>query len=159
LERPPPQFAEGKSNRTADVEAAGEYEAYDSECEAYDSEYEVLLLAEAEALAALEAAEVEVRWRVFTMDSAVLGLAALGCGCCTVRVFQQGFAHLRMPLSFTPLLLRLKLLRACEPMAFLSGVHYLLPVGTVNCIQTLKASGARTVLVTMPLTMDSATPR
>jgi hypothetical protein len=26
---------------------------------------------------------------VLTMDSAVLGLAALGCGCCMVRVFRQ----------------------------------------------------------------------
>jgi hypothetical protein len=30
--------------------------------------------------------------RVFTMDSAVLGLASSGCGCCTVRVFRQEFA-------------------------------------------------------------------
>jgi hypothetical protein len=27
--------------------------------------------------------------RVFTMDSVVLGLAPLGCGCCTVLVFRQ----------------------------------------------------------------------
>jgi hypothetical protein len=52
----------------------------------------------------------------------------------------SGFArilHSRMLLSFTPLL-RLKPLHAWEPMAFLSGVHYLLPGGTVNCVQTLK---------------------
>jgi hypothetical protein len=29
---------------------------------------------------------------VFTMDSAVLGLAALGCGCCTLLVFDRHFA-------------------------------------------------------------------
>jgi hypothetical protein len=30
--------------------------------------------------------------RVLTMDSAVLGLAALRCGCCTVPVFRQDIA-------------------------------------------------------------------
>jgi hypothetical protein len=33
-----------------------------------------------------------VRCAFFTMDSVVLGLAALGCGCCTVRVFRHKFA-------------------------------------------------------------------
>jgi hypothetical protein len=31
-----------------------------------------------------------VRCAVYTMDSALLGLGFLGCGCCTVRVFGQG---------------------------------------------------------------------
>jgi hypothetical protein len=29
-----------------------------------------------------------VRCAFFTMDSAVLGLASSGCGCCTVRIFR-----------------------------------------------------------------------
>jgi hypothetical protein len=33
--------------------------------------------------------EGKVRCAFLTMDSVVLGLAALGCGCCTVRVFRQ----------------------------------------------------------------------
>jgi hypothetical protein len=37
-------------------------------------------------------ARPRVRVRVFTMDSAVLGLTALGCDCCMVRVFGQNFA-------------------------------------------------------------------
>jgi hypothetical protein len=41
---------------------------------------------------------------------------------CTVRVFDRNL-HSRMPLSFTPLL-RLKLLQACDAMAFLSDVHF-----------------------------------
>jgi hypothetical protein len=49
--------------------------------------------------------------------------------------------HSMMPFSFT-LLLRLKRAGVC-PMAFLSGVPLLLPVGTVNCVQTLKAKEAR----------------
>jgi hypothetical protein len=33
-----------------------------------------------------------VRCAFLTMDSAVFGLAASGCDCCTVRVFGQDFA-------------------------------------------------------------------
>jgi hypothetical protein len=54
-----------------------------------------------------------VRCAFFTMGSAVLGLAALECCCCTVRCFQQQFALSRMPLSFTLFLLRLKRCHAC----------------------------------------------
>jgi hypothetical protein len=32
-----------------------------------------------------------VRCAFSTMDSAVLGLGSSDCGCCTVRVFRQGF--------------------------------------------------------------------
>jgi hypothetical protein len=73
--------------------------------------------------------------RFSTMDSAVLGLASSGCGCCTVRVFQTGVytrgCHL------TPRLLRLKLYHACDQWHS-SREFTLLPVDTVNCVTTLK---------------------
>jgi hypothetical protein len=56
-----------------------------------------------------------VRCAFFAMDSAALGLGSSGCGCCTVRVFQQKFT--------------------------LEDVHSLLPVHTANCVQTLKDFG------------------
>jgi hypothetical protein len=43
-----------------------------------------------------------------------------------------------MPLSFTPLL-RLKRCHACAQW-YSSRVHIFLPVHTINCVQTLKAS-------------------
>jgi hypothetical protein len=65
--------------------------------------------------------------RVRTMDSAVLGLGSSGCGCCTVRVFWQKFtledaigSH-----AFAP---PLEALPSVRPMAFLSGVHCLSPL-------------------------------
>jgi hypothetical protein len=39
---------------------------------------------------------MDVRCAFFTMGSAVLGLASLGCGCCTVRVFHHGFCCVRV---------------------------------------------------------------
>jgi hypothetical protein len=36
--------------------------------------------------------DAEVRGAFFTMDSAELGLASLGCDCCTARVFRQEVA-------------------------------------------------------------------
>jgi hypothetical protein len=47
----------------------------------------------------------------------------------------------------------LEALACVRPMAFLSGVHCLLPVGTVNC------SGGLKCLATKVLTMNSAIPR
>ena len=49
----------------------------------------------------------------FTMDSVVLGLAASGCGCRYGAGFTADFLHSRMPLSFTPLLC-LKLCHASD---------------------------------------------
>jgi hypothetical protein len=51
--------------------------------------------------------------------------------------FSDRNPHSRMPLD--PAHVHLKRTRVC-PMAFLSGVHSRLPVGTVNCVQTLKAA-------------------
>jgi hypothetical protein len=70
--------------------------------------------------------DAKVRCAFLAMDSAVLGLARVGCGCCTVRVFRPGVALSKVPLSYTPLL-RVKLLHACGPMAIacLSGVRFL----------------------------------
>jgi hypothetical protein len=51
----------------------------------------------------------EVRCAFPTMDSAVLGLASLGCGCCMVRVFRRILAledaielHTFVPLEALP---------------------------------------------------------
>jgi TPR repeat protein len=38
-------------------------------------------------------------------------------------------------------------------MAFLSGVHYRLPVGTINSAQTLKATATQTATLTLTLTL------
>ena len=49
--------------------------------------------------------------RVFTIDSAVLGLGSPGCECCAVRIFDRNLQS-RVPLVPTPA--RLKLLHACD---------------------------------------------
>jgi hypothetical protein len=53
--------------------------------------------------------------------------------------------------AFAPL----EALACVWPMAFLSGVHCLLPVGTVNSVQTLKIN--LTTSQAVHLTMNSAT--
>jgi hypothetical protein len=50
--------------------------------------------------------------RVFTLDSAVLGLGPSGCGCCAVSAFSDRILHSRMPLD--PTHVRLKLLHSCD---------------------------------------------
>jgi hypothetical protein len=70
------------------------------------------------------------------MDSAVLGLATLGCVLVRCAFFDRNF-HSRMPLRFTPLL-RLKRCHACNHVAVHLGRSLLLHVRIVNCVQTRK---------------------
>jgi hypothetical protein len=63
-------------------------------------------------------------------------LFSSACGQWYGARFFNRILHSRMPLD--PTCVRLKRCHACDPMAFLSGVYCLLPVGTVNSVQTLK---------------------
>jgi hypothetical protein len=99
--------------------------------------------------------------RVFTLNSAVLGLGLSGCGCCTVRVFTLNSAVLGLGLSCcgccTVRVFRQNLAledaigsHACSLQAnmlvtnnFSSWTFTLLPVDTVNCAATLKARNHR----------------
>jgi hypothetical protein len=65
-----------------------------------------------------------VRWSFSTMDSAVLGLGSLGCGCCTLLVFEEDFA---LEDAIGSHACPLEALACVRPMAFLSGVHCLSP--------------------------------
>jgi hypothetical protein len=74
------------------------------------------------------------RCALFTMDSAVLGLGSLGCGCCTVRVFRLKFT---LEDAIGPHACSLEAnTRVINSIPL--GSPLLLPVGTVNCVQTLK---------------------
>jgi hypothetical protein len=96
-----------------------------------------------------------VRCALLTIDSAALGLGPSGCGCCTVRVFRQKFTLEDAVGSHA---CSLEALPCVCPMAFLSGVHYLLPVGTVNCVPTLKATTTLTATLTLTLTLTLTQP-
>jgi hypothetical protein len=57
-----------------------------------------------------------------------------------------------MPLGFTPLLLRLKLLRVCDQWHS-SRAFTPLTVATINCAQTLKATATQGAPLTLTLTL------
>jgi hypothetical protein len=92
-------------------------------------------------------AKLDCTVRVFTMDSAALGLGLLGCGCCTVRFFRQEFT-LEDAIGSHAFTLPLEARPCVWPMAFLSGSPLFLPVHTVNCVQTLKVT-ALTLTLTL----------
>jgi hypothetical protein len=68
--------------------------------------------------------------------------------------FSDRNLHSRMPLDPTPA--RLKLEHACDHCHSSWGVHYLLPVDTVNSVQTRKAG--RATLLEQHLIINPATP-
>jgi hypothetical protein len=76
-----------------------------------------------------------------------------------VRVFGQKFTLSGSAIRIHAFAPPLEALTCVCPMAFLSGCHCFLPVGTVNCVQTLKnRSAACYVVWEGGLTMNSAIP-
>jgi hypothetical protein len=59
-----------------------------------------------------------------------------------------------MPLSFHAVA-PLEVLPCVRPMPFISGVHCLLLVGTVNCVETLKATATQIATLTLTLAINS----
>jgi hypothetical protein len=88
-----------------------------------------------------------VRCALLTMDSAVLGLAALDCDCCTVRVFRLKFP-LEDAIGSHACSLQANM-RVTNDIPLGSSLSY--QIGTVNCVATLKAvedlTGTRAVSV------------
>jgi hypothetical protein len=93
---------------------------------------------------------------VLTMDSAVFGLGALGCDCCTVRVFGRNLRS-KMQLSFAPLL-RLKRCHACDQC---HSYRLFLPLTGWHCKSRPNTEGewVGAGCSGWVLTMNSATPR
>jgi hypothetical protein len=85
--------------------------------ECLDAVHELMRMQVMQIASSKEGALTNVQITVYgarlTMDSAVLGLASSGCGCCTVRVFMAGVLRSRTPLLVhAPA--RLKLLHTCD---------------------------------------------
>jgi hypothetical protein len=81
---------------------------------------------------------------VFTMDSAVLGIAELGCDYCVRCAFFDRNLHSRMPL--VPTHARFKRAGRSVTTGFSLGCPLFFPVHTVNCVQTLQATRSSTNL-------------